>query len=454
MNFGKFLALLLPIACLTMVTGLSTAQAATITYNSTDVPKAIVDNGTITSSITVPYVASISDLNVQLDITHSWDSDLDIFLIAPDGTSIELTTDNGGSANNYSGTLFDDEAATLVTSGVAPFAGSYQPEGLLSDLDGAVADGTWVLEITDDSTIEAGILNTWSLTIEYTDSPYPVSTYTDGLSAAPAGLTVDLRTRTFYYAENLKCEGVLRKIAPDGTVSIVTNEFSPGGCGGSIFYPYVSTDIQFLNGSVYVPLSTGGLASIASVAGTTTIEHTFVDFSYEGGIDVKNGQLLVTSGQGTASEIQSYNISSKSAAVVLDVSPLTHVYNVEYDPARKATYFWSGSRFYLADLGTGSYTAIPAFTTDSDDFDISPDGNYLLAVKKPSIYLVSVDDGSSTRLYNSLTATRNDMVFAPSSSGSGCSLYVADGIRILEVAGFGGRCKPFSWGMFLPAITK
>lgn len=40
-------------------------------------------------------------------------------VIAPDGTRIELTFYNGGSGDNYSNTIFDDEAA--VTIGIARF---------------------------------------------------------------------------------------------------------------------------------------------------------------------------------------------------------------------------------------------------------------------------------------------------------------------------------------------
>lgn len=100
---------------------------------------------TLSSSIT-----SITDINVRLAIQHTWDSDLDIFLIAPDLTSVELTTDNGSSGDNYADTLLDDAAATSITAGTAPFAGTYRPEGLLSAMNGKSANGVWTLRVIDD----------------------------------------------------------------------------------------------------------------------------------------------------------------------------------------------------------------------------------------------------------------------------------------------------------------
>ncbi len=52
----------------------------------------------------------------------------------PDATMVELSTDNGSTGDNYTNTVFDDEASTAITAGTAPFTGSYRPEGSLSDV--------------------------------------------------------------------------------------------------------------------------------------------------------------------------------------------------------------------------------------------------------------------------------------------------------------------------------
>jgi len=143
-----------------------TAGLTCTTYTSTDVPKAIPDLGTVESTLNVPDTYSLTDVNVTIgQILHTWDSDLDIFVVHPDATTVELSTDNGGSGDNYVNTVFDDEAATLITAGSAPFTGSFRPEGSLATLDGKAANGTWRLRVTDDEYLLAGTLNAWSITL-------------------------------------------------------------------------------------------------------------------------------------------------------------------------------------------------------------------------------------------------------------------------------------------------
>ena len=137
--------------------------------------KLIPDGASTNSSVTVSGItAPIAKVTVSLNINHGQDSDLDLFLQGPDGTIVELSTDNGGTGNNYGNscaqrTTFDDNAATLITSGASPFFNTYRPEGKLSDFrgkSGAAVNGTWTLLATDD-TVNAisGELDCWTLNI-------------------------------------------------------------------------------------------------------------------------------------------------------------------------------------------------------------------------------------------------------------------------------------------------
>jgi len=138
------------------------------TFYSTDVPKDIPDNDIVTgatSTITVSGgTISISKVMVTLSITHTFDSDLLIYLVSPAGTQIELSTNNGGSGVNYTDTVFDDGAATLIINGTAPFTGTYGPEVTLSTLNGEDANGTWTLRVYDDAAADIGTLDAWSIT--------------------------------------------------------------------------------------------------------------------------------------------------------------------------------------------------------------------------------------------------------------------------------------------------
>jgi subtilisin-like proprotein convertase family protein len=132
-------------------------------YISDDVPKAIPDAGTTTSVLAIAEVGTIVDLNVKLNINHESDGNLDIYLIAPDGTRVELFTDVGGISSDFVDTVLDNEAGQQITEGSAPFTDSYRPEGSLADFYSKDVSGTWTLEVTDDWGGNTGTLNSWSL---------------------------------------------------------------------------------------------------------------------------------------------------------------------------------------------------------------------------------------------------------------------------------------------------
>jgi len=105
-------------------------------------------------------------LNVCININHANVSDLEVALIAPDGLQVMLTTGNGGSGNNYTNTCFDDNAATSITLGTAPFTGSYRPNEYLGSVNnGQTGYGTWTLYARDmNPWSNNGTLLNWSLT--------------------------------------------------------------------------------------------------------------------------------------------------------------------------------------------------------------------------------------------------------------------------------------------------
>ncbi len=145
------------------------------TFSSTDVPQNIVDLSTVIAPLVVDVFGSVVSVEVKLDISHSFDADLDVFLISPSGRQIELFSGVGGQFNNFTNTTFSDNAAVSVLNGTAPFTGSYRPEGLLSDYIDDEANGTWQLLIRDTAFGDVGTLNSWSLDIVHSER----STLTD-----------------------------------------------------------------------------------------------------------------------------------------------------------------------------------------------------------------------------------------------------------------------------------
>jgi uncharacterized delta-60 repeat protein len=150
-------------------------EIATSTYSSTDVPKNLKDakgrsSSKTNSTLTVDDSFNILDLNVRLDVSHTWDEDLDVFLVSPDGIEVELFTDVGGEFDNFTGTTLDDEASASIASAAAPFTGVFQPEGQLSDFNGQNTSGIWTLRIEDDVRGDVGTLNSWSIVVTHLTS--------------------------------------------------------------------------------------------------------------------------------------------------------------------------------------------------------------------------------------------------------------------------------------------
>jgi subtilisin-like proprotein convertase family protein len=119
------------------------------------------------------------DFDVKVSLTHTWISDLQLWLVSPSGTEIQLFNRHGESGDDLVNTIFDDAASTLISAGTAPFTGRFRPVQPLSVLNGRDANGNWILRIRDNATDDVGTLTNWSL--EITTSPDQVfQTEVDG----------------------------------------------------------------------------------------------------------------------------------------------------------------------------------------------------------------------------------------------------------------------------------
>ncbi|MFD0861108.1 reprolysin-like metallopeptidase [Sungkyunkwania multivorans] len=128
-----------------------------------------VGNQTYTSVAIVSDVPTnfrIIDVNVTIDISHTWNDDLDIFLIDPNGTRVELSTDNGERGDDYTNVTFDNESTNILPTNETNITGTFAPEGDLSVLYGSdFINGNWVLEVTDDTAQDGGSINSFSVEI-------------------------------------------------------------------------------------------------------------------------------------------------------------------------------------------------------------------------------------------------------------------------------------------------
>lgn len=121
----------------------------------------------VATATDVPDDKTVLDVDVIVNVTHTFTGDLTLQLEAPSGQTVVLSNRRGSSGANFTGTHFDDEALTPIASGTAPFTGSYQPDEPLSVIDGINAMGTWQLRAIDGASSDTGTLDSWTLILTY-----------------------------------------------------------------------------------------------------------------------------------------------------------------------------------------------------------------------------------------------------------------------------------------------
>ena len=237
---------------------------------------AIPDGNTtgITSNVTVSGVApnTVGTNPIQricLNIAHPSDNNLDISLIAPNGTVIDLSSDNGGTGDNYTNTCFVT-GATSIASGTAPFTGDFAPEGSLTGagISASAVNGTWGLRVIDDSGGNIGSLINWSIQFAQANSiTYSWSPTTNMTNANTLSPTVSPTVNTTY---TLTATDVTGCTASDAmVVSIVTPTVTI--TGNSLICPGGSTTLTASGSGTGTYLwSTGAVTSAITVNPSTT----------------------------------------------------------------------------------------------------------------------------------------------------------------------------------------
>jgi len=147
----------------------TTGQILCDTYVSTNVPITIptVANTTpFTSTLNVPSTDVISDVNVTINITHTWVNDMTVSLISPAGTEIQLVTRpcTSSARANITAT-FDDSGISLVCATNPAISGTIMPFQPLSGFNGQTMNGTWQLKVLDPYNEDGGAINNWSLNL-------------------------------------------------------------------------------------------------------------------------------------------------------------------------------------------------------------------------------------------------------------------------------------------------
>ncbi len=135
----------------------------------------------VSDTITVPDSAVITDVDVALQVTHTWVGDLCVTLVhQPTGTTVDLIQRMGEAGECHSGGPFgcladnfnivlDDagaggaiESQCVANLSSPPSYGPNNPLAVFNSLDSA---GDWTLTVSDNAAADLGTFDNWSLII-------------------------------------------------------------------------------------------------------------------------------------------------------------------------------------------------------------------------------------------------------------------------------------------------
>ena len=190
----------------------------TILYCSSP-SQSIPDNSTsgASNTIEVSDTRLIGDLNISLDILHSWVGDLVVTLTHNDtGKTVTLIDRPGYPATSQGcrrqdiSAILDDDITLPVEDQCAPspsaVAGIFIPNMPLSTFDLERVSGAWTLTVMDLDAYNTGRLNSWCLAAEVSDAPapsippppisgLPPEAYLQGFSGQDQALPLDCESR-------------------------------------------------------------------------------------------------------------------------------------------------------------------------------------------------------------------------------------------------------------------
>jgi subtilisin-like proprotein convertase family protein len=282
-------------------------NAGTTTFSNTNctvIPDGGIgggNNGNLNNGVWAMSPINISDycglnwttgqtLQVCINIAHTFDADLNVFLQAPNGVLLSLTSDDGNGGNNFTNTCFSTANANVIGTGGnnnAPFSGSYAPDGAggFNVFNGTPVNGVWKLWLADDLDFESGNLLNWSITFtnqsSYTFSWDPTTSLSSTTVLNPTACPTSTTTYTVTAINSCGCSASASStitVSPvptatiSGTTTICsgsgTNIIFAGSPDATITYTINSGANQtiLLDGSGNAILPTGNLFSNTTYA--------------------------------------------------------------------------------------------------------------------------------------------------------------------------------------------
>ncbi|MGB5981240.1 MAG: reprolysin-like metallopeptidase [Nonlabens sp.] len=103
------------------------------------------------------------DVNISVDISHSYIQDMIIEVTNPDGVTTRLWNRECVSQDDIIMT-FDDDGSAIDCS-LSGSSGTYAPSSPLAPLAGSAVNGAWTMVMADAGVGDAGVWNNWSIEI-------------------------------------------------------------------------------------------------------------------------------------------------------------------------------------------------------------------------------------------------------------------------------------------------
>ncbi len=141
----------------------SIAQDVFVPFTSGPIP--LCDTSTFTANVSGigtlyppgwnPWTFWLSTLTINITSDHP--QTLQIFLTSPAGTELLLSEFNGAGGQNYTNTTFAYDGSPSITTGSAPFTGTWNAQGgSFSAFDYENAEGVWTITVIDTACTNTG----------------------------------------------------------------------------------------------------------------------------------------------------------------------------------------------------------------------------------------------------------------------------------------------------------
>jgi subtilisin-like proprotein convertase family protein len=365
----------------------STLAAQTFTNsNRASIPDNSCTPGVSNISVS-GYVGTIdpSKMYVKLNVTHTYDGDVVLYLQSPSGERIGLSNLLGSSGANFTNTVFADSATAVLPATGAPYTGLYKPSAAVFTVSGCTGisttkttfgslgaginpNGNWSLYGYDRASVDTGAITSWvlGLPVSTYSCPVPSNAITVAVVNSPivslfaptsgsVGTVVSITGSNFSGATDVKFNGVS---ATSFTVvnSGQINATVPAGASTGLI-------------TVYNGICSGSGASNFTVSANTTLNlKVFIQGFYQGSSTMAE---IVAPGKTDTITVQLRNSTSPYGIA----ATATGVLNTNGTITLTYPGFVNGNSYYIAvrhrnSIETWSKLPVPFSGTTTFDFTV------------------------------------------------------------------------------------